>query len=232
MTAFEILLLVYAGVLALAALAVVYRMIVGPTILDRAIASDSLVTLVVMGMALYAAHSRESWAGPVMLALTGLAFIGTVTFARFVAREDPRQGRRRPHPEEPATDTGPHEAIHFEPTGSTDEVPGNQFAEAPEADTWGLEDPLEDPRQPGEPEVDGNTAIDGNTATDGPTGADGPGETTGADGAGDTTGADGLDPEDPEHEDFGAGFGAQGGSRGFETDAPDHRSSGPTEGGR
>ncbi|HEX7349568.1 monovalent cation/H+ antiporter complex subunit F [Brachybacterium sp.] len=226
MTPFEILLLVYAGVLALAALAVVYRTIVGPTILDRAIASDSLVTLVVMGMALYTAQSRASWAGPVMLALTGLAFIGTVTFARFVAREDPRQGRRRPHPEEPSTDTGPHEAIHFETAESADEVPGNHFAESPEADTWSLEDAVEDPHHPGEPEAEEPPTADGNAAADGTT------TTDGADGA---TGADGLDPADPDHEDFGAGFGAGGGHRGFEDrgfDAGGHRSGGATEGGR
>lgn len=229
MTPFEILLLVYAGVLALAALAIVYRMIVGPTILDRAIASDSLVTLVVMGMALYTAQSQASWAGPVMLALTGLAFIGTVTFARFVAREDPRQGRRRPHPEEPSTDTGPHEAIHFETAGDADELPGNHVVESPEADTWGLEDAVEDPRHPGEPEAGERPSADGNAAADGATTADG------ADGADGTTGADGLDPADPDHEDFGAGFGAGGGHRGFEDggyDARRHRSGGSTEGGR
>ncbi|MGO1422061.1 MAG: monovalent cation/H+ antiporter complex subunit F, partial [Brachybacterium sp.] len=107
MSSFEIVLVVFAVVLAGAALAVVYRMIVGPTILDRALASDSLVTLVVMGMALYAAQSRAMWAGPAMLGMTGLAFIGTVTFARFVAREEPGQGIRR-RGVEPAADTAPH----------------------------------------------------------------------------------------------------------------------------
>ena len=120
MSAFDVVLVVYAVILALAGLAIVYRMIVGPTILDRAISSDSLVTLVVMGMALHVAHSGAAWAGPAMLSLTGLAFVGTVTFARFVAREDPMQGRRRPHPEEPDADTGPHEAIHLE-TGPASE---------------------------------------------------------------------------------------------------------------
>lgn len=129
MSAFDVLLVVYAAVLAAAAMGVVYRMIVGPTILDRALSSDSLVTLVVMGMALYAAHSGAAWAGPAMLGLTGMAFIGTVTFARFVAREDPRQGHRRRHPEEPGTDTGPHEAIHPDPTGpaTPDDGPDNRL---------------------------------------------------------------------------------------------------------
>ncbi|MCT1437262.1 monovalent cation/H+ antiporter complex subunit F [Brachybacterium paraconglomeratum] len=121
MSAFDVVLAVYAVILALAGLAIVYRMIVGPTILDRAISSDSLVTLVVMGLALHVAHSGAAWAGPAMLSLTGLAFVGTVTFARFVAREDPMQGRRRPHSQEPDADTGPHEAIHLETDSASED---------------------------------------------------------------------------------------------------------------
>lgn len=112
MTPFDVVLVVCGGVLSLTALAVVYRMIVGPTILDRAVAIDSLVVLVVLGMALYAASAEAAWAGPAMLGLTGLAFIGTVTFARFVGREEPAAGRRlrRGGTE---TATGPMESIHF-----------------------------------------------------------------------------------------------------------------------
>ena len=157
MSPFETVLVVFAVVLAGAALAVVYRMIVGPTILDRALASDSLVTLVVMGMALYAAQSEAIWAGPAMLGLTGLAFIGTVTFARFVAREEPGQGLLRRRDEEPVTETAPHEAIHADPTtGRTpDDGPDNRFEPDPEEDTWGEDDPVEDPDHPGEPEPGG-----------------------------------------------------------------------------
>lgn len=131
MSAFDVVLVIYAVILTLAGLAIVYRMIVGPTILDRAISSDSLVTLVVMGLALHVAHSGAAWAGPAMLSLTGLAFVGTVTFARFVAREDPMQGRRRPHPEEPDADTGPHEAIHLETDSASEDgalVPEDEHA--------------------------------------------------------------------------------------------------------
>lgn len=113
MTGFEIVLLLGGIVLALTALVVVYRMIVGPTILDRSVATDMLVVLVILGMALYSAWSGAAWAGPAMLSLTGLAFIGTVAFARFVAREDisgvGQTSRRR----EPATTTGSFEAVDF-----------------------------------------------------------------------------------------------------------------------
>lgn len=89
MTPFETVLLVFAVVLALTMLSVVVRMIIGPTILDRAVATDMLVVLLVIGMALYTAEAGAAWAGPALLGLTGLAFIATVAFARFVAREDP-----------------------------------------------------------------------------------------------------------------------------------------------
>ncbi len=114
MTPFEIVLLVCGAVLAVTTVSVVYRMIVGPTILDRAVSTDVLVVMVVMAMALHTAHTRVEWAGPAMLSLTGLAFISTVTFARFVAREAAPIGRERSQDsEEPETTTGPLEAVHL-----------------------------------------------------------------------------------------------------------------------
>jgi multicomponent Na+:H+ antiporter subunit F len=197
MSAFEILLIVYAAVLALAALAVVYRMIVGPTILDRAISSDSLVTLVVMGMALHVAHTGAAWAGPAMLSLAGLAFVGTVTFAGFVAREDPMQGRLHPHHEEPGTDTGPHEAIHLE-TDSASE------------DGFGAEDDFG---------AEGSRGFESDPSAEEGLGADG------SRGVGSDRGVEsdrgvgsdrGVDPDAGSEEGFGAdGSGAEG-PRGFE----------------
>jgi multicomponent Na+:H+ antiporter subunit F len=185
MSAFEILLVVYAAVLALASLAVVVRMIIGPTILDRAISTDSLVTLVIMGMALHVAHTGANWAGPAMMSLAGLAFVGTVTFARFVAREDPLQGRRR-HPDEPETDTVPHDAIHLE----TDTASENGFADD---------------------EVFGADGTDGSFGADGTVGA---GEAFADDEAfvGD---ADDADDADDESFGADGSFGAEG-PRGFE----------------
>ena len=153
MSGFDLLLVIYGAVLALAALGVVYRMVVGPTILDRAISSDSLVTLVLMGMALYVADSRAAWAGPAMLSLTGMAFIGTVTFARFVAREESLQTRLTPHPSEPGTGTGPHEAIHLDPIDgdSWEEEPQHASVGAEDDDLYKDPDPLSDPDRPGEP---------------------------------------------------------------------------------
>lgn len=212
MSAFDVVLVIYAVILALAGLAIVYRMIVGPTILDRAISSDSLVTLVVMGLALHVAHSGAAWAGPAMLSLTGLAFVGTVTFARFVAREDPMQGRRRPHPEEPDADTGPHEAIHLE----TDSASEDGFAtEDGFVGEDGFGGGAEFGREAGTVAEDGALAPDGGHAR--VLGAAAPSE----------------EADDGSEEGFGLGGttdGSDAGDRGFEDD--DRLAGGPTGGAR
>lgn len=91
-------LLLVAAILTIAAIPVVHRIIVGPTILDRAVASDMLVVLLVMAMTVYAASTRSVHAGAAMLSMTALAFLSTVAIARFVARED--------QPAAPAADEG------------------------------------------------------------------------------------------------------------------------------
>ena len=206
MSVFDVVLVVYATILALAGLAIVYRMIVGPTILDRAISSDSLVTLVVMGLALHVAHSGAAWAGPAMLSLTGLAFVGTVTFARFVAREDPMQGRRRPHPEEPDADTGPHEAIHIETDSASEDGFGGE-------DGFGDED--------GSGREAGTVAEDGALVPD-----DEHARVLGA-------AAPSEEVDDGSEEGFGldgTADGSDAGDRGFEDD--DRLTGGPTGGAR
>ena len=139
MTPVDIALLVLGGVLALTAIAVVVRMIIGPTILDRAVATDMLVVLLVLALALYTAHAHAAWAVPSMLTLTGLAFIGTVTFARFVAREDPARAGRRTHGE--ASSTGGFRVLDLEQPGRVagwddDRPEGDDEDAADGANTW------------------------------------------------------------------------------------------------
>ncbi|EWS81029.1 monovalent cation/H+ antiporter subunit F [Brachybacterium phenoliresistens] len=112
----DLTLTVLAALLVLAALPTVHRMIVGPTILDRTVATDMLVVLVVLGLALYSAATGTTWAVTSMLALTAFAFVATVAVARFVAREEPRGARARAlHPAgRGGTMTAQHDAIHPE----------------------------------------------------------------------------------------------------------------------
>jgi multicomponent Na+:H+ antiporter subunit F len=78
-----------AGILfAAAALLVLYRIVVGPSILDRMIASDVLLTtliLVVGAEMVYNGHTRTI---PVMLVLASTAVFATVAVARYVSKQD------------------------------------------------------------------------------------------------------------------------------------------------
>ncbi len=78
---------VLAVVLGASALAITWRIIVGPTILDRVLASDVLVVLLVCVMAMISAATGTSWLFAPMLVLVLVGFIGTVAVSRFVARE-------------------------------------------------------------------------------------------------------------------------------------------------
>ena len=70
-----------------AAVLVLARMTVGPTVLDRAVSFDVLVALTIIGLALDAAVRRSTDTLPILLVLTLLGFVGSVAVARFI---DPR----------------------------------------------------------------------------------------------------------------------------------------------
>lgn len=77
--------LCYLG-LAVAAAATVYRLAVGPTVPDRVVALDTLLYIVVMGIAVAAATTGRGDFLGVLVAAALLAFVGTTTVARFVER--------------------------------------------------------------------------------------------------------------------------------------------------
>lgn len=76
-----------AAIVALGVVAVlaIVRLVQGPTPIDRVIATDVLLAAVVCGLAIEAAINRHPFTVPVMLALSLVAFAGTVAVARFVA---------------------------------------------------------------------------------------------------------------------------------------------------
>jgi multicomponent Na+:H+ antiporter subunit F len=75
------------AILGVAAAMAVYRMTVGPTMLDRVIATDVLIAIVVCGLAVEAAFYRHSTTLPILVVLSLLGFVGSVSVARFAARE-------------------------------------------------------------------------------------------------------------------------------------------------
>lgn len=88
MTIQTILIIVIAAVFGVAALLAIIRMIVGPSILDRAIASDVLLTEVLCILGADAVMNHHTEMLPVMLMIAATGILGTVAVARFVARRD------------------------------------------------------------------------------------------------------------------------------------------------
>jgi multicomponent Na+:H+ antiporter subunit F len=89
MTALWIVILV---VFAVAALLALVRIIVGPSILDRAVAADVLLTEVmcILGAEMVINHHTRTL--PVLLIIAAVGVFGSISIARFVARKD-GQGR-------------------------------------------------------------------------------------------------------------------------------------------
>lgn len=75
----------FAG-LALAALLTMVRLVAGPSVPDRIVALDVLVQIVVAGIAVAAALTRDGTYLAVLVAVSLLGFVGTATVARFVER--------------------------------------------------------------------------------------------------------------------------------------------------
>lgn len=77
-------------VFAAAALLTVWRIIIGPSILDRAVASDVLMTEVMCVLGAEMAINQHTRTLPVLLAIAAVSVFGSVAIARFVARKDRR----------------------------------------------------------------------------------------------------------------------------------------------
>lgn len=82
-------LLTAAGVLALV------RAERGPSMLDRTIALDILVTVVVAAVALYASVERRTDVVPILVVLSLVGFVGSVTISRFASVEPAGERRVR-----------------------------------------------------------------------------------------------------------------------------------------
>jgi multicomponent Na+:H+ antiporter subunit F len=68
---------------------VLVRIVRGPTTLDRIVAIDVLLAIVVCSIAAEAAYTRDATSLPILVVLSILGFIGSVSVARFA----PRSGR-------------------------------------------------------------------------------------------------------------------------------------------
>lgn len=84
----SILLIVIYAVFAVAALLTLWRIVIGPSILDRAVASDVLLTLVMCVLGAEMAINHHTRTLPVLLIIAAVGVFGSISIARFVARRD------------------------------------------------------------------------------------------------------------------------------------------------
>jgi multicomponent Na+:H+ antiporter subunit F len=82
------LLLVIYVVFAVAALLTLWRIVIGPSILDRAVASDVLLTEVLCVLGAEMAINHHTRTLPALLIIAAVGVFGSVSIARFVARRD------------------------------------------------------------------------------------------------------------------------------------------------
>ncbi|HET6300245.1 monovalent cation/H+ antiporter complex subunit F [Microbacterium sp.] len=84
----SVLLIVVYVVFAAAALLTLWRIVVGPSILDRAVASDVLLTELMCVLGAEMAINHHTRTLPVLLIIAAVGVFGSISIARFVARRD------------------------------------------------------------------------------------------------------------------------------------------------
>ena len=99
--------LIIGALLGISALLVLLRVVRGPSVVDRPVATEVLLSTIVCALGVEAATTRHSTTLPIVITLSLLGFTGSVAVARFLATErdpvDQADGAGSPgHP--PGTD--------------------------------------------------------------------------------------------------------------------------------
>ncbi|MCU0301634.1 MAG: monovalent cation/H+ antiporter complex subunit F [Candidatus Nanopelagicales bacterium] len=79
-------------VLAVSALLALVRVVRGPTIINRIVALDVMVSILISALGVEAAYNRHTTTVPIIVALALVGFVGSVSVARFVARDEDGTG--------------------------------------------------------------------------------------------------------------------------------------------
>ncbi len=90
-----VVLLICAALLTVAGVLALIRAERGPSMLDRTVALDIVVTVVVAAVALYAAAERRTDVVPILVVLSLVGVVGSVTISRFASVEPEGEGRVR-----------------------------------------------------------------------------------------------------------------------------------------
>jgi multicomponent Na+:H+ antiporter subunit F len=83
-----IVLAVAVALLATAAALTLWRMVTGPTSMDRIIASDVMVAIVIASVCVYSAFAGNATGLPILLGLSLIGFTGAVGVARLIASSE------------------------------------------------------------------------------------------------------------------------------------------------
>ncbi len=76
--------------LAVAAALVLIRLVRGPTIVDRMIASDLVLTIVLLALVAEMTINGHTRSLPLLIALAGTAVLGAIAVARYISKHDDR----------------------------------------------------------------------------------------------------------------------------------------------
>lgn len=74
-------------VLAISALLTVILIVRGPSIMDRAVANEVLVSTIVCALGLEAAITRDTSTLPILISISLIGFLSSVVIARFTSKE-------------------------------------------------------------------------------------------------------------------------------------------------
>ncbi|WP_433600979.1 monovalent cation/H+ antiporter complex subunit F [Nocardia sp. CA-135953] len=80
---------IVAGIMLMAAAVIVsYRILAGPSTLDRVVGIDSLMAIAASGLAVWAAYSDDTTVVPAIVALALVGFLGSAAVSRFRVRDN------------------------------------------------------------------------------------------------------------------------------------------------
>lgn len=76
------------AILGVSALVAVIRIVLGPTMLDRAVATDTFIAMIAAAIGIEAVANDRTVTLPILVALSLVGFLGSVAVARFAVRKE------------------------------------------------------------------------------------------------------------------------------------------------
>jgi len=84
----NVVVVVVTGMLVAGGGLITFRLVRGPSLLDRLVATDALLAIVTSGLCVLAAYQESSTVVPVLVVVSLLGFMGSVAVTRLLVREN------------------------------------------------------------------------------------------------------------------------------------------------